>query len=295
MQSKRVITVLSAQSQKLSEHSRCSPTSKASTQNPQNPEPRTQNLEPRTHSVKLTIIIPTLNEAARLPATLAGLGRPDDVEIIVADGGSTDATPQIARLAGARIVSSKPGKAFQMNRAAGKARGRFLLFLHADTRLPEGHLAEIETILTRPGVTAGAFRFQIDTPGWGFRLIEGVTNLRARFLSTPYGDQGLFVRASTLRRMGGFREIPIMEDFELVRRLARSGKVVISRLPAITAGRRWKRLGLVRTTLLNWTIVLAYWCGVSPVRLAGWYRCRPASGPKTANSEPVARNPEPRT
>ena len=233
---------------------------------------RTQNLEPRTLSTKLTIVIPTLNEADRLPATLAGLGRPDDVEIIVADGGSRDTTRQIARQAGVRLVSSRPGRAFQMNRGAGKARGRFLVFLHADTRLPDGYLAEIETILTRPGVTAGAFRFQIDAPGWGFRLIEIATSLRARLFSTPYGDQGLFLRASTLRRMGGYREIPIMEDFELVRRLVRSGKVVISPMQAPTSGRRWKRLGLVRTTLLNWTIVLAYWCNVSPVRLAGWYR-----------------------
>ena len=246
-------------------------------------------------STRLTVIIPTLNEADRLAGTLASLGKPDDVEIIVTDGGSHDATLQIARQAGARIVSSRPGKALQMNRGAGKARGRFLVFLHADTRLPDGYLAEIETILTRPGVTAGAFRFQIDDDGWGFRLIETVTNLRARLLATPYGDQGLFLRAGTLRRMGGYREIPIMEDFELVRRLARSGKVVISRLPATTSGRRWKRLGLVCTTLLNWTIVLAYWCGVSPVRLAGWYRRKPASGPETANAKPRTQNPEPRT
>ncbi len=159
-----------------------------------------------------------------------------------------------------------------MNHGAGKARGRFLVFLHADTRLPEGYVAEIEAILTRPDVTAGAFRFQIDGSGWGFRLIEIGTNLRASLLSAPYGDQGLFLRASTLRRMGGYREIPIMEDLELVRRLARSGKVVISGLTASTSGRRWKRLGLVRTTLLNWAIVLAYWCGVSPNRLAEWYR-----------------------
>ena len=166
-----------------------------------------------------------------------------------------------------------------MNRAAEEARGRLLVFLHADTRLPEGYLTEMEAILACPGVSGGAFRFQIDSSGWGFRLIETVANLRARLLSTPYGDQGLFLPATTLRRMGGYREIPIMEDFELVRRLARSGKIVISPLTAPTSGRRWKRLGLVRTTLLNWTIVLAYWCGVSPVRLAGWYRRKAASRP----------------
>ena len=243
-------------------------------------------------STKLTVIIPTLNEADRLSATLAGLGRQDEVEIMVADGGSRDATRQVARQAGARIVSSRPGRALQMNRGAGEARGRFLVFLHADTHLPDGYLAEIETILTRPGVTAGAFRFQIDAAGWGFRLVEICTNLRARLLSTPYGDQGLFLRARTLRRMGGYREIPIMEDFELVRRLARSGKVVISPMPASTSGRRWKRLGLVRTALLNWTIVLAYWCGVSPIRLAGWYRCRAASRPKNQSPKPETRNPE---
>ncbi len=223
-------------------------------------------------STRLSVIIPTLNEADRLPATLASLGRHDDVEIIVADGGSSDATLQIARQAGVGIVSSRPGRAFQMNRGAEKARGRFLIFLHVDSRLPDGYLAEIETILTIPGVTVGAFRFQIDAPGWGFRLIEICTNLRARLLSTPYGDQGLFLQAGTLKKMGSYREIPIMEDFDLVRRLARSGRVVISPKPAPTSARRWKRLGLVQTTLLNWIIVLAYWCGVSPVRLAGWYR-----------------------
>ena len=226
----------------------------------------------RALSIRLSVVIPTLNEAGRLPATLAGLGKQADVEIIVADGGSRDATQQVARQAGARIVSSRPGRACQMNHGAGKARGRYLVFLHADTRLPEGYVAEIEAILTRPGVTGGAFRFQIDTPGWGFRLIEIGANLRATLLSAPYGDQGLFLRASTLRRMGGYRQIPIMEDFELVRRLARSGKIVISELAASTSGRRWKRLGLVRTTFLNWAIVLAYWCGVSPDRLARWYR-----------------------
>ena len=234
------------------------------------PEPRTQN--PFTPPPKLTIIIPTLNEADRLPAMLAGLGRSDEVEIIVTDGGSRDATRQIAGQAGVRFVGSRPGRASQMNHGADKARGRFLVFVHADTRLPDGYLAEIEKVLTRPGITAGAFRFQIDAPGWGFRLIEMFANLRARLLSTPYGDQGLFLRAGTLRKMGGYREIPIMEDFELVRRLARSGKIVISEMAAPTSARRWKRRGLARTTLLNWTIVLAYWSGVSPSTLARWYR-----------------------
>ena len=223
-------------------------------------------------STRLSVIIPTLNEADRLPETLASLGSQNDVEIIVADGGSRDATLDIARQAGVGIVRSRPGRAFQMNRGAEMARGRFLVFLHADSCLPAGYLAEIETILTIPGVTVGAFRFQVDAPGRGFRLIEICTNLRARLLSTPYGDQGLFLQASTWKKMGGYREIPIMEDFDLVRRLARRGKVVVSPLAAPTSGRRWKRLGLVRTTLLNWTIVLAYWCGVSPIRLATWYR-----------------------
>ncbi len=240
-------------------------------------------------STKLTVIIPTLNEADRLPATLASVGRQDDVEIVVADGGSRDATLQIARRAGVGIVSSRPGRAFQMNLGAEEAQGRFLVFLHADSRLPDGYLAEIESILAIPGVTVGAFRFQIDAPGWGFRLIEICTNLRARLLSTPYGDQGLFLQASTWKRMGGYREIPIMEDFDLVRRLARSGKIVISSMAAPTSGRRWKQLGLVRTTLLNWAIVLAYWCGICPFRLATWYRRRPASRPGTPNPPTSSR------
>ncbi len=220
----------------------------------------------------VTIIIPTLNEAPRLPATLTRLGDRERQEIIVADGGSSDGTLEIAQRFGARVVNSKPGRAIQMNHAAGVAGGGFLIFLHADTQLPDDYLLEVTRILTTQAVSGGAFRLRIRGEKWGFRLIELVTNLRSRLFSTPYGDQALFVAARTFRETGGFLETPIMEDFELVRRLGRSGRIVISPSAATTSARRWKRLGLVRTTLRNWGIVLAYWCGVSPQKLAAWYR-----------------------
>ena len=230
------------------------------------------NRERTSLSIKVTVIIPTLHEAGQLPRTLAGLPRREDVEMIVVDGGSRDDTLLLARQAGARTLSSAPGRAVQMNRGAAEAAGRFLVFLHADTRLPGGYAEEIERLLSQPGVVAGAFRLRIDAPGWGFRLIEVFTNLRSRILSAPYGDQALFLSAHTLRSLGGYREIPLLEDFDLVRRLCRCGKVVLSPLPATTSARRWRELGLWRTTLLNWSILVAYWLGASPSRLATWYR-----------------------
>tara|TARA_B100000949_G_C13988008_1_gene327952 strand:+ start:56 stop:574 length:519 start_codon:yes stop_codon:yes gene_type:complete len=165
------------------------------------------------------------------------------------------------------------------------ARGRFLVFLHADTQLPDDYQPEIARILGKTGVSAGAFRLRIRGGSWGFRAIELGTNLRSRLFSTPYGDQALFLAASTFRETGGFLEIPIMEDFELVRRLAKSGRIVISQRTATTSARRWNQVGLFRTTIHNWRIVLAYWCGVSPRKLAVWYRqaaavkAREVSGP----------------
>lgn len=220
----------------------------------------------------VTIIIPTLNEAELLPATLTRLGHREDQEIIVADGGSSDATLEIAKKFGIQVVKSKPVRATQLNSAARMAQGRFLIFLHADTQLPYDYWLEISRILEKTGVSAGAFSLRIRGKSWGFRVIELGTNLRSRLFSTPYGDQALFLSASTFRETGGFVEIPIMEDFELVRRLAKSGRIVISQKTVTTSARRWNQLGLFLTTIYNWCIVLAYWWGVSPRKLAVWYR-----------------------
>ena len=219
----------------------------------------------------ISIIIPALNEAEAIGRTLESAAGAPETELIVADGGSKDATGEIARSCGAVVVSSPPGRARQMNAGAQVARGEFLLFLHADTRLPPGYEREVRRVLDLPGVVAGAFALQIAGAGWGLRLVERAANLRSRLLQLPYGDQGLFLKAEMLRSLGGFPELPLMEDVELARRLRRKGRIATSPLAAITSARRWESLGVVRATLLNQFFLLAYLLGMPPRRLASWY------------------------
>lgn len=241
----------------------------------------------RALAESITLIIPALNEANQIGRSLHPL-RSLDLEIILVDGGSRDDTRRIARDYGIQVVKSPPGKAAQMNRGAELAQGSILLFAHADTRLPDGFIPLIRNTLRDPNIVAGAFRLEIDACGWNLRLIETCANWRAEWLQMPYGDQGLFLRTETFRRVGGYLEIPIMEDFELVRRLRRIGCIRVLKAHARTSARRWKALGWWRTTMLNWMVVLGYGLGVSPLRLAQWYRRdviagpprKPASGPE---------------
>ena len=225
----------------------------------------------------ISVIIPTLDEAANLPATLEPLHGVKGVEVIVADGGSSDATGAMAEAAGARLVVARTGRASQQNAGAEVAGGEVLLFLHADTVLPTGFAEAARATLAQPEVVLGAFCLGIDGEGWGLRLVERLADWRSRCLQMPYGDQALFLRRETFISLGGFPEQEIMEDFELVRRLKKLGKVELSTLAVQTSARRWQRLGVVRTTLLNQLIICGYFLGVSPARLAGWYR-----GPQAA-------------
>jgi len=220
----------------------------------------------------ISVIIPTLNEADRLAATLAPLRREPDLELIVTDGGSTDATVAIARDFGALVVQGEPGRARQQNRGAAAATGTILLFLHADTILPSGFGGAVRKCLAQSGVAAGAFRLAIAGTRRGLRLIETVANWRARLLQLPYGDQALFLPRSTFTRLGGFPELEIMEDFELVRRLKKLGKIDLLKISARTSDRRWRALGLVRTTLINQAVLIGYFLRCSPYSLASWYR-----------------------
>jgi rSAM/selenodomain-associated transferase 2 len=219
----------------------------------------------------ISVIIPTLDEAAVLEETLRSLRGAAKLETILADGGSEDGTVELAAAHGARIIRAARCRARQMNAGAAAATGPLLLFLHADTRLPEGFEEHIRDTLARPGVVAGAFELRIDSPMRSLRIIETVANFRARRLHMPYGDQGLFMRAGVFHSVGGFPDLPIMEDFELVRRLRRRGQVAIVRARVATSPRRWQHLGPWRTTWTNQMIVLGYYLGVSPGRLAKWY------------------------
>jgi len=220
----------------------------------------------------ISVIIPTLNESAVLGRTLERVCRADGIEVIVSDGGSQDATAGIASAAGATVMAVSGGRAAQMNAAAASAKGQILLFLHADTLLPAGYDALIRRALDNPSVVAGAFKFQTDGTGIAMRLVEWAANFRSSIMNWPYGDQGLFMEKRIFEESGGFAHLAIMEDFELVRRLRRRGSVVTLDNPAVTSARRWRKLGVFRTALLNQCMVAGFFTGVEPERLSRLYR-----------------------
>ena len=220
---------------------------------------------------KLSIIIPTINEEANIGATLKSIGRARNVEVIVADGGSEDKTGVIASELGAKVVVCEKGRAKQMNYGASFANGALLLFLHADTLVPKGFDKNLRQILQKPGTAAGAFRLRIASPGFAFRTLENFVNLRSRFFQMPYGDQGLFIKTSTFEELGGFPPLPIMEDFVFVRQLRTRGRIVISISSVVTSARRWKKLGILKTTFINQLIITAFHLGISRSQLAEWY------------------------
>ena len=228
-------------------------------------------------SRRISIIIPTLNEAACLGRTLEGLRGAACLETIVVDAGSRDGTPEIAEAHGCRVLTAPPGRAGQMNAGAAVATGSVLLFLHADTLLPQDFERHIHATLAGPGVAAGAFRLSIENAQSVLRAIQWAANLRARWLQMPYGDQAIFLSAETFRAIGGFPDLPIMEDFELVRRLRRRGQIAVANASVTTSARRWNALGPLRTTWINQMVVVGYHLGVAPERLARWY-CRGEGG-----------------
>jgi rSAM/selenodomain-associated transferase 2/rSAM/selenodomain-associated transferase 1 len=227
---------------------------------------------PSPPSPLISIIIPTLNEEDNIAACLAGCGTPPGTEIIVVDGGSRDRTVEIARSLGARVVLSPPGRGRQMNRGAREATGELFLFLHADTRLSQAFADWVREILARPGVVAGAFRFRLDARSPSLSIIQRVANWRSRRFQLPYGDQTIFTPRVIFEEIGGYPEMPIMEDYEFIRQLKKKGRIDIVPLPAITSARRWIEVGVWKTTFFNWVIVIAYSLGFSPATLARWYR-----------------------
>ncbi len=220
----------------------------------------------------ISVIIPVFTDAESLDLALGSTQDYTGVECIVVDGGSSDESAEVAQSRGVKVLHSPPGRARQMNAGAEVAEGRFLLFLHADTRLPEGFDGHVRQILTGSGVAAGAFQLQIDAPSARLRLIEKAANWRSRYLQMPYGDQAIFLRKELFREMGGFPDLPIMEDFQLIRRLQGEGRIVIAPAAVVTSARRWKKLGALRTTLLNQLMILGFYLGFEPARLARWYR-----------------------
>jgi rSAM/selenodomain-associated transferase 2 len=188
------------------------------------------------------------------------------------DGGSRDATTAVAaRFPRVRLLESPRGRARQMNAGAGTARGEVLLFLHADTRLPDGALAAVEAAIKDPGVVGGRFDVDFDNARAVFRMIAWFMNVRSRWSGISTGDQAIFVRRDVFEAMDGYPEMPLMEDVELCRRLKRRGWLVPLRLTVTTSARKWEREGALRTILLMWALRFLYSAGVSPIQLYRWY------------------------
>ncbi len=221
----------------------------------------------------LSIVVPALGEAANLARLLPALrAAAPGAEIIVADAGSDDGTRDVATcVPGVTMLTCERGRARQMNAGARAAHGDTLLFLHADTVLPAGFEAAIMRALAEPGVVAGRFDVRLDNPRWAFRMIASLMNLRSRWSGISTGDQALFVRRDVFEALGGFPDIPLMEDVELTRRLKRRGRQAALRERVTTSARKWEREGVTRTIGLMWTLRFLYACGVSPARLHRWY------------------------
>lgn len=220
---------------------------------------------------RISIIIPAINEANTIAKTIESIGPGDKKEIILVDGGSIDNTVSIAKSLGARVITSSPPRARQMNRGAEHATGDVLIFLHADTRLPEKFEDVIFNSFKHPKMVAGAFELRMDSPAPGLRLIERLANLRSRYLKMPYGDQAIFLSSKLFQDLGGFLDIPIMEDFELIRRLQKKGTIIILPLPVFTSARRWQNFGILKTTLINQLVIAAYVLGIAPEKIVRWY------------------------
>ncbi len=217
------------------------------------------------------MVIPALDEAERI-AEAVGSARAPDVEVIVVDGGSSDDTAQRARAAGARVIASAPGRARQLEVGARASGGDALLFLHADTCLPEGYAAAVARALAARSVVGGAFRLRFDRRTPALRWIERGARLRAALFGLPYGDQALFVRKDTFEAIGGVPQVPILEDLDLVRAMKRRGRLALLPLDAVTSARRHLAQGPWRTAARHALGALAGFIGVDRARVAAWVR-----------------------
>ena len=231
---------------------------------------------------RLSVIIPALDEEEAIGRAIRSCRGAGPCEVIVVDGGSRDRTVEIARGEADAVIIAPRGRAAQMNAGAAAARGEVLLFLHADTRLPTGSAPAVFDALRDPAVIGGAFRVRpAASPGAGryVRAALGITGrmigARAAVSRSYSGDQAIFLRAEAFRAVGGYPEIPLMEDVALSRRMRRAGKTVLLPLRVETSGRRWEAWGPLRTVLFMWRLRIGYLLGRTPSRCAEAYRRGP--------------------
>jgi len=225
------------------------------------------------HAHRISFIIPTYNEAAVISQTLLAL-KPYRVrghQLIVVDGGSDDQTVELATPLADQVLQSAPGRAIQMNRGAAVASGDVLIFVHADTVLPVGADQLLLQALQSHKVW-GRFNVRLSGKAWMFRVIEWMMNLRSSITSVATGDQGIFVWKKVFQQVGGFPEIPLMEDVAISKRLRKHSAVAVVKPCLITSSRRWESNGIWRTMLLMWRLRLLYFFGAAPEALARYYR-----------------------
>jgi rSAM/selenodomain-associated transferase 2 len=225
---------------------------------------------PQEALVSVSVIIPTWNEESCLADTLALLRQHQPREIIIVDGGSTDATCRLAAAADA-LLHSPRGRATQMNRGAAQARGDVLLFLHADCSLEADALTEAERLLKRAAIVAGCFRMRVRAHGRLYRLVDMCATARVQLTGIAYGDQGLFLERERFQRLGGFPPLRFMEDLFFTQTLRRQGRIAVASRHIYVSARRWQQRGLVRQSLRNWMLTTLAVAGVPPDQLAVFY------------------------
>lgn len=224
--------------------------------------------------MKLSIVMPVRNEAAGIVQALLPLQElRGALELIVVDGQSQDASRLLAQPLADQLLESSPGRARQMNTGAAAAQGDWLLFLHADTRLPDGFISLLQEAQDS-GADWGRFDVQLESSSALLRLVARMINLRSRLTGVCTGDQAIFLRRRVFEQLGGFTDIPLMEDVELSKRLRRVSRPFCIATPLTTSSRRWQQHGTLRTILLMWQLRLLYWLGVSPARLHRLYYSR---------------------
>jgi rSAM/selenodomain-associated transferase 2 len=229
--------------------------------------------------MRISVIIPTLNEKAAISGTIRSARAAGADEVIVADGGSGDGTREAAQGTADAVIVASPGRAHQMNAGARASTGKALLFLHADTTLPPGSIDSVRDALASEEIAGGGFRVRLGvshTAPFARRIALRITarmiNFRSRLFRSFTGDQAIFLRRRCFDRIGGYPEIPLMEDVELSRMMNRSGKTVLLPVRVVTSARRWESHGTARTILRMWALRIAYRLGMSPSRCARWYR-----------------------
>jgi len=239
--------------------------------------------------MQLSIIIPTLNEAELIQQAIQRAELLTPLEIIISDGQSGDATVSLAESMGTRVVVCGPSRGRQLHLGACHASGDVLLFLHADTWLEAPAREQMEAALQNRRVHAGAFRQHIEAAGILYRLLESGNAWRAGRRGLPYGDQAVFMRRETYERLGGFPDVPIMEDLLLMRQLRKISRPVLLPGPLHVSPRRWQQRGVIRQTARNWSLLAAHACGISPHKLAAYYR--PQAVPSEQPDSTDAVNP----